>query len=138
MPFHIGQKIKKLAKKRSFKTKALEEAVHISEQSVYRLYNQEVIDSDMLIKLSVTFNENLFSLFREHEDMEKIPDPIVEGLEQLIDEQKKMLDDKIRIIDEKDKRIQDLEAIKLFQQNEIKRLQQGLIDISPKQKKSGK
>lgn len=138
MAFHIGQKIKELVSAKSFKVKTIEEAIHKSEQAVYRMYNEEVIDSDMLIKLSIRFNVNLFSLFRDHEDMEKIPDPIVEGLEQIIDEQKKILDDKIKIIEEKDKRIQDLEALKLFQQKEIKRLEQGLIESSPKQKKSRK
>jgi hypothetical protein len=121
MSFDIGRIIKKLVKDNDLPTADVGNAINASKQTVYKVYKRRVIDSEKLIKLSVLLKTNLFSYFRGHELLKDLPDPVITRLENEIEQQKKLLNEKDLAITEKDKQIIMLDQLNTYQQSEIKK-----------------
>lgn len=104
-------------------------SVHKSDQGVFRIYRRaENIPCTDLIRLSGTLGINLFSIFREHEAMAGIPDPLVRELEEKVNDLLLELDVKKRMVSDADRQIKNLERLVEIQDEKIKSLQKQLTD----------
>ena len=117
---HIGQIIYDLKEKLGLQTKELEDAINKGEQTVYRLYDMEVLDSLTLIQLSLLLKINLFSFFRNEPAIRDLPDPLVDELRSIIKQQEKDLNAKDALLTEKTTQIDRLEELRSLYQEQLK------------------
>ncbi len=117
---HIGQIIYDLKEKLGLQTKELEDAINKGEQTVYRLYDREVLDSLTLIQLSLLLKINLFSFFRNEPAIRDLPDPLVDELRSIIKQQEKDLNAKDALLTEKTTQIDRLEELRSLYQEQLK------------------
>jgi transcriptional regulator with XRE-family HTH domain len=116
MSIHIGNIIHELIKNKGLKAKFVSKKINVSESTVYKIYKQETIDVDKLIRLSQLLNTNLFLHYLEQEPLKSMFNQKTEDLKSEI----KTLN---TIVSQKDKRIQELENITASQQKVISLLE---------------
>jgi uncharacterized coiled-coil protein SlyX len=127
---HIGEIIHALVEQRKIPTAKMQEIIERGEQAVFRMYREEAINSDRLLKLSVFFGENLFLRFQEHELLKDLPNPQIIQLQGAIAEAKDIIAQTENIVAERDKRIRELDYILSLLKEEIQRLKKSQADAS--------
>jgi len=116
MTIHIGKIIHELIKEKGLKAKFVGKEINVSESTIYKIYRQETIDIDKLIRLSQVLNTNLFLHYLEQEPLKNMFNQTTEKLKSEIEILKNM-------IAQKDKRIKELEDITGSQQKVISLLE---------------
>lgn len=65
MAVHIGQIINELVKERGLKAKYVAREVHVSESTLYKIYQRKIVDIPKLISFSILLRKNLFAYYMD-------------------------------------------------------------------------
>lgn len=63
MKIHLGQTIKQIVKSKGFTTSEFSKMIGTSRSNVHNIFEREVLDTDLLAKISKALDFNFFSLF---------------------------------------------------------------------------
>ena len=68
----IGERIKAIFDARQMKLKDFAEEIGVARQNIYRIFEKDSIDTDLLIKISSVLEHNFFMYFENGESNKKI------------------------------------------------------------------
>jgi transcriptional regulator with XRE-family HTH domain len=60
----IGEKIKEVLDQRNMKLKDFAEEIGLARQNIYRIFEKESIDTDLLVRISTVLNHDFFNHFQ--------------------------------------------------------------------------
>ena len=75
MDAKIGEHIKRMLVARKIKLKDFAEDLGMARQNVYRIFEKDSIETDLLIKVSAVLNHNFFQYFDQHA-LAPLPDEV--------------------------------------------------------------
>lgn len=67
----IGERIKAIFDARQMKLKDFAEEIGVARQNIYRIFEKDSIDTDLLIKISSVLDHNFFMYFESNESNKK-------------------------------------------------------------------
>lgn len=62
----IGEKIKEIFEDRKIKLKDFAEGIGVARQNIYRIFEKDSIDTELLLKIGEVLEHNFFQYFGEH------------------------------------------------------------------------
>jgi hypothetical protein len=125
---HIGKIIHALVEQRNIPIAEVEKVIGRGDQAVYRMFREEVINSDRLLKVSFFFRQNLFLCFQEHELLKDLPNPQIIQLQQELAEANTIIAQRQNTIAERDRRIEELKDVLSIVREENQRLKKSQED----------
>lgn len=80
VPFSMGLLVKELSDKKGLKPKDLAPLLHMTVQSVRRMFNRRVLEPGLMLRLSEVLDKNLFAYYKPNVTPE--PNPVEQELKE--------------------------------------------------------